>query len=469
MARFGRGFLQAATQPSFGQGLFTAAQQIGAAPGRRRAMAEAEAKKAQLAGMLKGVTPGTAEYSSILADYYSEVEKDPQKANTLGALARQQAETEADRIRNKRILSNLRAAGKAKASKSSNADDLIPLVDSMSASELRQYLMPSTPSEFTLSKGQVRFRGGEKIASVEDTPEIKYVTDDLLNVNTGNVESVRIGYQGNKEVSREVLGVVPRDSKTGGAGIEYVRDDILNPETNQLESVRVGYLGNKEVSREVIGTVPFSGAGGAGGAGGKQTLAQFFKDKGIEVDLDTIEGLQQAQQAAYFYLSNAALANSIGTIIEQKKDPGVKEGLDILQTQPEVKQAQEDLVLVNKFKSLAPLTEVDTAGASRLLQRIVTATAPNDLKAVAELNAFTSAQGLKDRVDDFFSMVITGQLSEETIREYQNTINAIEELSNRQITNAARRLSIYGNEREQKAAQNVLNFYGASTARVVSE
>ena len=104
-----------------------------------------------------------------------------------------------------------------------------------------------------------------------------------------------------------------------------------------------------------------------------------------------------------------------------------------------------------------------------MLQRIVTATAPNDLKAVAELNAFTSAQGLKDRIDDFFSMVVQGQLSEETLREYENTINAIEELSNRQITNAARRLSIYGNDREQKAAQNVLNFYGASTARVVPE
>ena len=333
--------------------------------------------------------------------------------------------------------------------------------------------MPSTPSEFTLSEGQVRFRGGKKIASVAKPPkssEIKYVTDDILNVDTGTVESVRIGYKGDEEVSRKVLGVVPRDSKTGGAGIEYVRDDILNPETNQLESVRVGYLGNKEVSREVIGTVPFSGAGGAGGSGkGKQTLAQFFEDQGIEVDLNTIEGLQQAQRAAYFNLSNASLANSISPLIEQMKDPGVKEGLDILQTQPEVKQAQEDLVLVNKFKSLAPLTNVDTAGASRLLQRIVTATAPNDLKAVAELNAFTTAQGLKDRIDDFFSMVVTGQLSEETIREYQNTINAIEELSNRQITNAARRLSIYGNEREQRAAQNVLNFYGASTARVVPE
>ena len=36
MAKFGQGFLQAATQPSFGQGLFTAGQQLGAAPGIRR-------------------------------------------------------------------------------------------------------------------------------------------------------------------------------------------------------------------------------------------------------------------------------------------------------------------------------------------------------------------------------------------------------------------------------------------------
>jgi hypothetical protein len=36
MARFGRSFVQAATQPQYAQGLFTAAQQIGAAPRRRR-------------------------------------------------------------------------------------------------------------------------------------------------------------------------------------------------------------------------------------------------------------------------------------------------------------------------------------------------------------------------------------------------------------------------------------------------
>jgi len=410
MARFGQQFIAGLLQPSYQEGLFTAAQQLGARP---RQIAE----KRQEQQMLGGLVPGTPEYSEALARLQMQRGQLAEAAVT-GAAGVKQAETQ-------RMLTNLKAAAKAKASKSPNAAELVPLVENMGIPQLQEYLKPSTPSEFTLSKGQVRFRGDEEIARVEDTSEIKYVVDDVVNTKTGLTEAVRIGYLDNEEVSRNVIGLVP--SKDG------------------------------------------AGTGAGESRTGKQTLAEFFKEAGIEVNLDTIEGLQQAQQAAYFNLSNASLANSIGTLIEQKKDPGVKEGLDILQTQPEVKQAQEDLVLVNKFKSLAPLTDVDTAGASRLLQRIVTATAPNDLKAVAELNAFTSAQGLKDRIDDFFSMIVTGQLSEETIKEYENTINAIEQLSNRQITNAARRLSIYGNEREQKAAQNVLNFYGASTARVVSE
>ena len=45
MARFGRSFVQAATQPQYAQGLFTAAQQMGAAPGRRRVAEEQEKRK----------------------------------------------------------------------------------------------------------------------------------------------------------------------------------------------------------------------------------------------------------------------------------------------------------------------------------------------------------------------------------------------------------------------------------------
>ena len=45
MARFGRDFVRAATQPAFTQGLFTAAQQIGSAPARRREEQQKQAEK----------------------------------------------------------------------------------------------------------------------------------------------------------------------------------------------------------------------------------------------------------------------------------------------------------------------------------------------------------------------------------------------------------------------------------------
>jgi len=426
MARFGRDFVRAATQPAFTQGLFTAAAGLGGMPRRRREEAEAEDKKNRLMGMLQGATPGTAEYSSILADYYSEIEKDPQKANTLGAMARELAQAEATQIKSERTLSNLKAAGRAKASKSPNAEQLLPLINSMTASQLQDYLKPAVPSEFTLSEGQVRFRGDQEIARVDkpaEPAEIKYVTDDIVNPETGLTESVRIGYRGNKEVSRSVLGLVP--SKDG------------------------------------------TGKGGAGGKDGKQTLAQFFKDAGIEVDLNTIEGLRQAEKAAYFNLSNASLANTINSLIQEKKEPGVTEGLELLRTNPAVAKAEEDLILVGKYRALESLSETDTAGISRLLQRTLTSTVPNDIKALQEMQLFTKSQGLKDRVDDFFNMAINGRLTEETLREYSDVMQAIQDFSEYQITSAARNLAVFGNEKEQKMAEKVIGYYGGSTARVV--
>ena len=59
MAKFGQGFLQAATQPSFGKGLFTVGQQLGAAPGMKRER-----------DFLSQINAGTPEGLSQLAKYY---------------------------------------------------------------------------------------------------------------------------------------------------------------------------------------------------------------------------------------------------------------------------------------------------------------------------------------------------------------------------------------------------------------
>lgn len=373
MAKFGQQFIQGLLQPSYEQGMFTAAQQLGAMPRQIQ-----------------------------------------QK--------RQEQQQQQQQVQ---VLNNLKNAALAKASKSVDPATAKARVQSMNLAQLQEYLKPSTPSEFTLSPGEKRFRGSEEIASVpkETSTKISYVTDDILNTETNNLESVRIGFdESNNIVSKQVLGVVPsKDGKGGGAGSTQ----------------------------------------------GKASLAEYFKNAGIEVDLDTIDGLRQAERAAYYNLSNASLANTIAELIKEKKEPGVTEGLEILRANPAVAKAEEDLILVGKYRALESLSKTDTAGISRLLQRTLTSTVPNDIKALQEMQLFAKSQGLKDRVDDFFSIIVKGTLTQETFKEYSDVIQAIEDFSNYQIISAARNLAVFGNTREQLMADKVIGYYGGSTARVV--
>jgi len=83
MARFGRSFVQAATQPQYAQGLFTAAQQMGAAPGRRRAKEEERKAYSMLAGIQSDI------YSTIQNENLTDAERasrlDELKKSALGA------------------------------------------------------------------------------------------------------------------------------------------------------------------------------------------------------------------------------------------------------------------------------------------------------------------------------------------------------------------------------------------------
>jgi hypothetical protein len=58
MARFGKSFVEAATQPQYAQGLFTAAQQLGSLPGRRREEKERQALAQGLFGFEQAVKEG---------------------------------------------------------------------------------------------------------------------------------------------------------------------------------------------------------------------------------------------------------------------------------------------------------------------------------------------------------------------------------------------------------------------------
>jgi hypothetical protein len=90
MARFGRSFIQAATQPSYMGGLFTAAQNIGAAPARRAAAQEQQAIKDKLASF----DPNTVAGLQGLAQFYQQ-QGDVNNAAKLATAARDLAAQEA--------------------------------------------------------------------------------------------------------------------------------------------------------------------------------------------------------------------------------------------------------------------------------------------------------------------------------------------------------------------------------------
>jgi hypothetical protein len=98
MARFGREFVRAATQPQFAQGLFTAAQQIGSAPARRRQM-----------GMLRDMTPVEQ------ADYFASIATTPDQmlqAQQLKTSAVKQAR-DAEELAARTTFNSLEAARQA--------------------------------------------------------------------------------------------------------------------------------------------------------------------------------------------------------------------------------------------------------------------------------------------------------------------------------------------------------------------
>lgn len=86
MARFGRSFVQAATQPQYAQGLFTAAQQMGAAPGRRRQAQKAANLQKGLFGLEQSALAGdlTPEmYKEAVGSYTTLMQQNPEQADEI--------------------------------------------------------------------------------------------------------------------------------------------------------------------------------------------------------------------------------------------------------------------------------------------------------------------------------------------------------------------------------------------------
>lgn len=180
MARFGQGFIQALTNPSYQQGLFTAAQGVGAAPGVAVAEQKQKEQESELMNYVSALSQKTMPPAGMAAQRESLLKSGISlekilSAENLGAKQRDQGiarlearqvsiNAQAKEARRKQLEVN--AVNKATALNRPN--DAAALAGADEAT-LRSYLMqrPEEKEGFTLTPGSTRFDAeGNKIASV---------------------------------------------------------------------------------------------------------------------------------------------------------------------------------------------------------------------------------------------------------------------------------------------------------------
>ena len=149
MARFGRSFLQAATQPAYLGGLFTASQGIGQLPANIRAEKKKEAENAKLAGF----DPNTVEGLAGLATFYQsrgELDKAVQYATasrTLRDQIEEKQKTTTEEQEQEEARSRLRYVASLKAAKEDDPATAVGRVREMTLEQLMEYTTPEEPKD----------------------------------------------------------------------------------------------------------------------------------------------------------------------------------------------------------------------------------------------------------------------------------------------------------------------------------
>jgi hypothetical protein len=235
VARFGQQFLAGLLQPSYQQGLFTAAQQLGARP---RQMAE----KRQEQQMLGGLVPGTPEYNEALAKLQMQRGQLTEAAATGAAAATQrQAATKAaeETATRSRLMGS--ALKKAKDDKSvENYSAEAARITSMSAEELQQYLTPKEP------KDPIQLVTGARLVD-PDTNKVLIEARDApakqVNVayelfKTGKYDPTSFKYDDNGNLLGDLSSVrLATDPKERGGIPTNVENRMIEMDTDSAKSI----------------------------------------------------------------------------------------------------------------------------------------------------------------------------------------------------------------------------------------
>jgi NAD-dependent DNA ligase len=187
-------------------------------------------------------------------------------------------------------------------------------------------------------------------------------------------------------------------------------------------------------------------------------------------DLTTVEGAQEARRFALTEMNDPSTANAIGKIIDELTPQSLSETLsNVRDLDPSYVKAEQLLETTGRYRALNELGEEDVAGLSALLERTLTSTTENDIKAASELARFRSAADMVQRFKDFASMTFTGKLSGETRKEYLQIIDALEALATGRMQKTLDTAILNSKGKESEELIRLRSFVlGASNARILN-
>ena len=253
MAKYSAQFLRAMTQPSYQEGLFTAAKELGGLRGRLKEEERLRAEKIAEEQRKRGVTGGLLGLQQAIARGEDPSEAIGSLVN-LGATAEQVGQAqqtgmqrreeflaEQQRQREEQVRQNLVTAAQTKATSMGKEQPFKDALATASAEELRKYIMTDVePTTYQLSagaalvdaQGKVLYRNPFK-PTAPRTPSIKTEkTDDEIIVLTDGVETNRIKInQGESEAAENAR-----------LDVGYKTGLLMETIQNAKEAVRTGSM-----------------------------------------------------------------------------------------------------------------------------------------------------------------------------------------------------------------------------------
>jgi hypothetical protein len=354
MAKFSQAFLQSMAQPSYQQGLFTAAKELGGLRGRLEKERLEEAEKQQ---RTQAVASGL---DALGNSNVANLKKAAQKFASLNmpeqaAAYMKQAVAVEDRLRQQE------AAGKLLRGKQA----------------LLRYGTAKGMDLKTESGKQGFFQiAGPYDIPVEDSVNLyNELTDMTGDPNALTAKDINVSYQ-----------------------------SVLDGEGREVKQA-VFTLGDQILKKETVGFTK-----------GK---ADDVTDYGL-----TAKSAPADYDTAILQATNEG-ANEDARNIQERRDklfPDVISLSDSLSLARSVTPQFDELLMYesNAANLDAVANRSDLAGASAIMERIISSNFPNDLKAATELERFRASKSLIRKGLDFVSRTATGELTDATIQDYKD-------------------------------------------------